>query len=115
MSIRLSMQIKLFPVLLVPILASCFGSVFDSTGSVSGTATVKTVTNSVVEDGRVTATVEMDSTATQTIDAGDDEGLAGTSVSFPPGSLNISTGITIERSASLTDTVFSDLNISNNP
>ncbi|MGE0173315.1 MAG: hypothetical protein AB7T49_11030 [Oligoflexales bacterium] len=93
---------------------SCFQSVFDSAGTVDGTASIKNVKAVAGDNGKVTVAVDIDSTATQTFEVTDDENLAGTSVSFPPGSLNVSTAITIEQSASLEDSVLADLELTDN-
>ncbi|MGE0173257.1 MAG: hypothetical protein AB7T49_10740 [Oligoflexales bacterium] len=112
--INLSNVRLLTAALVLPFLSSCFNSIFDSAGKVSGTAAVKSVAPTQIEDGRVTAEIDFESTATQTIEAGSDVDLAGTSVSFPPGALSVSTGITIEKSASLEDTVLNELDLTGN-
>lgn len=70
------------------------------------------LTTQTTATGATTAAISASSLSTQLVSASSSSAVAGTSLSFPPGSLAISTSITIEEGASVaTPTLAAELNL----
>jgi uncharacterized delta-60 repeat protein len=94
--------------LLSLLLTSCFNPIFDSKGSIGGggdgagpAETIRTVTT-IDKNSATPQTIALDST---------NEELAGTAVTFPPGSLSISTAITVEQAATIDSTMLQNIGL----
>ncbi|MBC7529943.1 MAG: hypothetical protein H7318_00080, partial [Oligoflexus sp.] len=102
-------------ILLSMITSSCFKASTSQIGSTTarnGEKAETQLTTQTTATGATTAAISASSLSTQLVSASPRSAVAGTSLSFPPGSLAISTSITIEEGASVaTPALAAELNL----